>query len=103
MPAGRADLAPSPSISYFSGGGDDQLGCGFAFDTGFPTMISRGRSILARDGEVRGIEHGPSDRFYLDGKRLLCIGAPETNGRPGCVYRTEVDSFSRIEARGAGR
>ncbi len=102
VPAGRSGFEPDLGVSYFSGGGDGVLGSGFSFSTGFYRSIDRGRTIMARDGFTRSAELDPSDNFYLDGKRLVCVSAPQTRGRPGCVYRTEVDSFAEITALGDG-
>ncbi|GAB5561308.1 MAG: hypothetical protein SynsKO_29550 [Synoicihabitans sp.] len=102
IPESRSSLAPSPAVTYYSNNGKSALGWRFAFSTGFHHAIRRGRSILARDDETRGIEFSASDKFYLDGKRLLCISSPDTHGKPGSRYRTEVDSFSRITANGEG-
>lgn len=102
VPESRASLAPSPSITYYSNSGVGVLGWRFAFSTGFYHGINRGRSILARDDETRSIEFSAADKYYLDGKRLICITPPDTHGKPGSRYRTEVDSFVRILAHGEG-
>ncbi|MCR6654669.1 MAG: hypothetical protein NVV63_02410 [Opitutus sp.] len=95
-PPGRAGIAPALSINYNSSGGNGPLGLGFSISTGFPQAITRGRSILARDGVVRGVEFSSNDKFYLDGKRLICVSG--TYGGDNSVYRTEVDSFVVITA-----
>jgi hypothetical protein len=97
---GRGGLQPSLALSYSSGGGNGPLGVGVSLSTGFPQAITRGRTILARDSEVKGINFTTDDKLYLDGKRLLLISG--TNGEPGSVYRTEVDSFMTITAVGTG-
>ncbi|MFT3870773.1 MAG: RHS repeat-associated core domain-containing protein [Nibricoccus sp.] len=99
-PPGRANFQPKLSISYNSGSGNGPLGLGFSLATGFPQAISRGRSILARDGETRGVTFTSKDKFYLDGKRLICVSG--TYGAPDSIYRTEVDSFVTIVAAGTG-
>jgi RHS repeat-associated protein len=100
LPPGRAGLQPSLALSYNSDGGNGPLGIGFDLSTGYPHSITRGRSILARDGIVRGVNFDPNDKFYLDGKRLLCVSG--NYGEAGSTYRTEVDSFVTITAFGAG-
>lgn len=101
LPPGRSAMAPKLSINYNSAGGNGVLGLGFSLATGYPESITRGRSILARDGVVRGVTFTIDDKFYLDGKRLICV-SEVPYGAPGSVYRTEVDSFVRIEAAGTG-
>lgn len=99
VPPGRGGLEPKLSLNYNSGGGNGPLGLGFSLSTGFPQSITRGRTILARDGIVRGVTFTSNDKFYLDGKRLIWVGgSPE--GQPGSSYRTEVDSFVTITTAG---
>lgn len=99
---GRGGLQPTLSLSYNSGAGNGVLGVGFSLSTGFPQAITRGRSIKARDNEVRGVEFSSTDKFYLDGKRLICSNAATfAYGQPGSAYRTEVDSFLSIATSGA--
>ncbi len=100
---GRSGLQPSVSLNYSSGAGNGVAGVGFSVSTGFSQSITRGRSILARDGETRGIEFSSKDKFYLDGKRLICTSEPTTPyGMPGSTYRTEVDSFVTVTTAGTG-
>ena len=100
LPAGRGGLAPSLAITYSSLGGSGPLGVGFSLSTGFPQAITRGRSILARDGLVKGVNFTSADHLYLDGKRLILISGEQ--GEPGSTYRTEVESFGTITAYGSG-
>lgn len=101
IPPGRAGLQPAISLVYNSGGGNGPLGVGFTLTTGFPQSITRGRSIFARDGVVHPANFDADDKFYLDGKRLICIAG--TYGLPGSTYRTEVDSFVTITASGTDK
>ena len=96
---GRGGMEPSLSLSYSSSGGNGPLGVGFSLSTGFPQSITRGRTILARDSSVHGVNFDSADKFYLDGKRLICVGG--TEGTPGSSYRTEVDSFVTISTSGS--
>ena len=95
-PPGRGGMEPQLSINYDSESGNGPLGVGFSISTGFAQSITRGRSILARDGIVSGVNFDSNDKFYLDGKRLICVSG--TYGSPGSSYRTEVDSFEQIRA-----
>ncbi len=94
---GRAGLEPKLALQYNSGAGNGIGGLGWSLSTGFPGSITRGRTILARDGVIRGVTFNPdSDKLYLDGKRLICVSG--SYGHPGSVYRTEVDSFVTVAA-----
>ncbi len=99
----RSGPQPELSLQYSSSAGNGLLGVGFSVSTGFPHSIVRGRSILARDGQVQGVTFTSGvygDKFYLDGKRLLCVSGAE--GQANSTYRTEVDSFVTVVASGAG-
>ena len=50
IPAGRSGIQPKLSLNYNSQSGNGPLGMGWSISTGFPQSITRGRSILARDG-----------------------------------------------------
>ena len=100
LPSGRAGLQPALAISYNSGAGNGPLGIGASLATGFPHSITRGRSILARDAMVKGVNFDADDKLYLDGKRLVVVSG--TYGEAGSVYRTEVDSFVTVTSYGTG-
>ncbi len=98
VPEGRGTPSPSLSLNYSSRVGHSSAGYGFYIGDGFYNAVTRGRRFHARDGEARGTELSERDRLYLDGKILICVSG--TEGRPGSTYRTEVDSFVRIEGNG---
>jgi RHS repeat-associated protein len=100
IPPGRSGMEPNLALSYSSGAGGGIMGQGWSLSHGFPQMIVRGRTILARDNIVRGVNFDGNDKYYLDGKRLICVEGME--GQPDSKYRTEVDSFVTIEASGSG-
>ncbi|MBC2605480.1 FG-GAP repeat domain-containing protein [Pelagicoccus albus] len=102
LQGGRGSPVPDLSIGYSSRMGNGSAGYRFYINDGFYNGITRGRRFHARDNEARGIELSDKDRYYLDGKRLVCITDPESYGYPGSKYRTEVDSFVTIEAVGTG-
>ncbi|WP_404421605.1 RHS repeat-associated core domain-containing protein [Nibricoccus sp. IMCC34717] len=101
VPAGRAGMQPNLSLNYSSQSGEGLLGVGWSIGTGFPGSITRGRWIKARSGEVRGVKFDTSDNLYLDGKLLTLVSG--TQGMPGSVYRTEVDSFVSVTATGGSQ
>lgn len=104
LPPGRQGLQPKLTLTYNSQSSNGVVGIGWAISHGFPQAITRGRTILARDGAVHGVDFSTADRLYLDGKRLIDTSDSPTNATywtPGTVYRTEVDSFVTITATGS--
>lgn len=54
---------------------------------------------MAQDGAWGGINFDASDRFCMDGQRLVAISG--TYGADGTQYRTEVETFSKIISHGS--
>lgn len=93
---GTAGVTPPVAINYASQSGAGLLGQGWS--VGGLSGISRCRQTLMQDRQALPISWGPSDRFCLDGQRLLVVSG--TYGNPGSVYRTEVDSYVKVTAVG---
>jgi RHS repeat-associated protein len=108
-PPGTAGVVPQLGFSYSSQGGTGPLGKGWGISGA--SGISRCRATrehgdffaggAAIDGDPAPINFSDSDRFCLDGQRL--IPAPATaqvckalSGATVTQYRTELDSFQRI-------
>jgi RHS repeat-associated protein len=95
---GRAGVQPSIAINYSSQGGDGPLGRGWSISG--TSAISRCRQTVEHGDELSlgspAIAFDESDRFCLDGQRLLLIDG--TYGGNGAVYRTEIDSFAQIRS-----
>ena len=94
--AGTAGVVPEVSLNYSSNGGNGIAGLGWSI--GGLSAISRCRQTLHQDGQAKPITFGASDRFCLDGQRLILVSG--TYGAAGSVYKTEIDSFAKIEAFG---
>jgi len=104
---GTAGVMPQVSLTYNSQGGNTPLGRGFSIS---------GQSALARcrasreagdffdgngqpsDGDPQPINFSTTDRFCLDGQRLLVVSG--TYGADGAEYRLETDPYTRIYSRG---
>ncbi len=95
--AGTAGVVPEISLSYSSSGGNGLVGKGWGI--GGLSGISRCRQTLSIDGSVGPINWTESDRFCLDGQRLI-IESGSQYGAVGATYKTEMDSFARVTSIG---
>jgi hypothetical protein len=97
VPPGTGGMSPALTLDYDSDGGNGLLGVGWNLG-GLPS-IGRCPKTMATDG-VRGrIDFSLSDRFCMDGQRLVLIAG--TYGGAGSEYRTEIEGFTKIMAYGA--
>ncbi len=97
LPPGTADMSPELGIVYSSQGADGLLGLGFSL-SGI-SAISRCEATQTLDGFISAVDYTDSDRFCLDGQRLILI----SNGRYGgdnTVYHTENETWTRVVAKG---
>jgi RHS repeat-associated protein len=106
---GTGGMEPKLSLNYSSSAGAGLLGYGWSL-SGTSTITRGGQSAevdgngSAVDGNghstyVHGMNFALTDRYYLDGQRLIAINGPD--GGDGTEYRTETDSFSRIVSYGS--
>jgi RHS repeat-associated protein len=95
-PPGTTGMVPAVSLGYSSQGGAGLMGIGWGI-SGL-SSIDRCPQTIAQDGTRRAIELNANDRYCLDGQRLILV-----SGTYGATaeYRTEVDSFSKIQSFGA--
>jgi hypothetical protein len=108
VPRGIGGMEPQLSLNYASGAGNGVLGVGWSLQG--PSAITRCPQTMAIDGVRGNVNFTSSDRFCLDGQRLLMIDPSNPNsptppiqtnyGSNGVEYRTERDSFSRIKSFG---
>ncbi|WP_444910107.1 FG-GAP-like repeat-containing protein [Microbulbifer sp. TRSA005] len=94
---GTAGVAPEISLNYTSNGGNGLLGKGWSI--GGLSGISRCRQTLSIDGSMAPIKWTESDRFCLDGQRLLKTSGSQY-GAVGATYKTEMDSFAKVVSIG---
>ncbi len=90
VPAGTAGMQPGLSLNYDSHGGDGLLGMGWSL--GGLSTITRCPATLAQDGFAGGVNFDVSDRFCLEGQRLIAINGGAYGGN-GTEYRTEREAF----------
>ncbi len=89
---GVAGLEPNLSITYNSLGG---LGvAGYGWNISGISAITRSPQTYYHDGQSVGVDLTSTDRFSLDGQRLICISG--SYGQFGSVYRTENDNFTKV-------
>lgn len=98
LPPGTRGIAPQLSLNYNSNMKNGLLGLGW-FMQGASSAITRCPQNLSQDGQIEAIDYSATDRFCMDGHRLLVVNSG-TYGSSGTLYRTEHDNFSRVESIG---
>lgn len=88
-------LSPSISLVYSSNGGPGIAGYGWQI-AGI-SLIGRGPKTYYHDGTTKGIELDTTDRFYLDGQRL--VNGSYYYGHENAKYFTENDIFTRVKPK----
>lgn len=107
---GTAGVAPQLSLSYSSQGGYGPLGMGWSL--GGMSSVSRCRATrehgdfivggVATDGTPEPVNFTASDRYCLDGQRLIpaqvagTATCPAVAGMTAVNLRTEIESFQRV-------
>ena len=100
VPPGRAGMQPTLALGYTSRGGNGVAGMGWSL-SGL-SAVHRCPATKAQDNYSRGVNYDHNDRFCLDGQHLLLWPSQSTGsyGQDGSVYRTELDTFARVELHG---
>lgn len=96
-PPGTNGMSPSISIVYNSQSGNGLLGYGWHL-AGL-SDISRTGKTMFNDNEVTGVSFSLSDRYIIDGNRLVLDNG--TYGADNSVYFPETHPFSKITAHGS--
>ena len=96
VPSGIAGVTPQISLNYHSSGGNGPLGIGWS--VGGLSGISRCRQTIEQDGQSAPFTLTNTDRFCLDGQKLLAING--SYGENGTEYRTELSSKTRVMSYG---
>ena len=94
LPPGTNGLTPSLSLRYSHTQGSGLFGVGWSL-TGL-SGINRCNKTWAQDGAPKGATLAVADAYCLDGNRLNLTSG--TYGTSGSTYRTEVESYARVEA-----
>jgi hypothetical protein len=93
---GTSGMEPRLAFTYSSQAGNGMLGLGWNL-SGL-SFITRCPRTMAQDGVRGAVDFTASDRFCLDGQRLMLVSG--TYGADGAVYRTEQESFNKIVSYG---
>jgi RHS repeat-associated protein len=96
VPQGIKGIAPEISIRYNSQSGAGVAGYGW--NLGGLSVISRIPSTQYHDNKIDAVDFDTSDRFALDGQRLIVKTG--TYGGDGAVYETENYSKLKIVSHG---
>lgn len=99
LPAGVGGFKPNLSLRYNSGSKNGPLGIAWSL-SGLEDQITRCAQNLAQDGKIRAINYSDTDRFCLNGMRL--VATVGTYGASNTVYKTESDRFLKAESFGGG-
>ncbi len=87
-------LAPSLSLVYSSNSG--QGVAGYGWQIGGLSVISRAGQNYYNDEVASGVELDYSDKYYLDGQRLVLTSG--TYGVDQATYQTENEIFTRVQS-----
>jgi hypothetical protein len=100
VPRGIGGMEPQLSLNYSSGAGNGLLGIGWTLAG--PSAITRCPKTIDPDNERGAVKFLNTDRFCLDGQRLIAQSAhtDTTYGSNGMTYKTQRDSFARVTAIG---
>ena len=92
VPEGTGGFAPTISITYSSNSGNGIAGYGWSI--GGLSTITRSPKTYYHDKTSVGVNLSSTDRFSLDGQRLICVAG--AYGANNSEYRTEIDNFAKI-------
>lgn len=95
LPPGTNGISPTVSANYFSMGGDGVLGRGW--DIAGLSKITRTTRNMYFDNETNPVVMTNSDRFILDGSRLIAKAG--NYGDPNTTYGTESENFATVTSK----
>lgn len=96
LPPGTAGMEPKLSLVYDSSENRGHFGMGWNL-TGL-SKITRCAPSLIDDNIQSGIEFSSTDRFCLDGQKLVAING--AYGADNTEYRTQIETFSTATSFG---
>ena len=96
VPPGVGGMQPNLSLNYNSQGGNGIAGVGWGI--GGLSAITRCGATIDRDGYKGGVDLTTSDKYCLDGQRLILVTPTAPYGYVNTEYRTEIESFNKVVA-----
>ncbi len=90
------DIAPDLALEYTGNSGNSILGIGWHVDG--LSKIERCGTTLNQDGYINGVNFNSSDKYCLNGQRLLAVNG--VYGANLTEYRTENESYARVVSHG---
>ncbi|MEM7215201.1 MAG: polymorphic toxin-type HINT domain-containing protein [Pseudomonadota bacterium] len=96
---GTRSIQPDLSLAYSSQSGNGQVGMGW--NLGGFSQIERCGANFATNGFSSGVSYSSTDRFCLDGSRLMNVEGSDksdTYFQDGSVYHTQLESWRKVEA-----
>ena len=97
VPPGTNGLTPQLSLEYRHRAAGGWLGAGWSL--GGMSAIARCPRTVAQDGTAGPVRLASTDRFCLDGRRLVVVDG-RLYGSAGAEYRTEIESYARVRSYG---
>ena len=97
VPPGVSGMEPKLALAYSSQAGNGLMGVGWSIEG--LSAITRCGSTMASEGARKAVQYNSEDRFCFDGQKLISVNG--VYATDGAEYRTELESFSRIQAWGA--
>ena len=91
------NIVPGLSLVYSGNSANSILGIGWFVDG--LSKIERCTTTLDQDGYINGVNFNSSDKFCLNGQRLVVVSG--TYGADLAEYRTENESFTRVISHGS--
>jgi len=98
VPPGICGAEPRLAFAYQSRQGNGVMGVGWSC-SGL-SAVTRCKPTYVSDGYSGPVTYGATDRFLLDGQRL--IAARGEYGAAGTIYFTDVQSWRHIQEQGGG-
>lgn len=100
VPEGRTGVTPQLSLGYSSNNVQDGP-VGIGWNIGGISAITRCPQTPIHDNAITGVNFTSSDRFCLDGQRLILLSG--SYGAPYSTYIKAIDDFSVITAMGGSK